>query len=239
MALGDGTTWDETTPTDGTNAVNIDDYNRDVRVGTRKRMAIEHEWPSTQTGTSQAGAHRFITLQAQTSSPVVTGTQIGGVFLNTNQQLCFVNSASNTTVIVSGTSLALKATATGPNVVMVTSGGGLIYALPIATTAQQFFTVATSGANPAFAVDTSGFGTWESKADNTAYLAETNGMVCASNLSAASAYGYTDASNPPTTVRNQCKDNGSGYAGSICMPVRKGDYWKVSGFGTIWWVPLS
>lgn len=103
MSLGDGSTWDETNPTDATQAVQIDDYNRDLRVGTRGRMAREHEWPSSQSATSEAGAHKFMTLQAQAVKPTVAGTQIAAIYADTLNNFCFEKSDGTVVTIVSGT----------------------------------------------------------------------------------------------------------------------------------------
>ena len=83
MAVGDGTTWDETTPTDATSAISIDDYNRDVRVGIRSRMAHEHEFPASQSATAEAGKHKFMTLQMQSTAPAIAGTQVGAFYQKT------------------------------------------------------------------------------------------------------------------------------------------------------------
>ena len=106
MALGDGTTWDETEPTDNTVAVNIDDYNRDLRAGIRSRMALEHEFPESQSATSEGGRHKYISFQDQASLPTaaISGTQVGGLYVKT-QGLFFVNTASNEIQIVSGTAV--------------------------------------------------------------------------------------------------------------------------------------
>lgn len=77
-----------------------------------------------------------------------------------------------------------------------------------------------------------GLGTWESKSVNTAYLAETDGFVLADNSGGNSVqlWGYSDSSNPPTTVRIKgAYNSGIGETGRLTMPVRKGDYWKVTG----------
>ena len=55
MALGDGTTWDETEPTESTEASLAPVYINDDRVGTRKRMQNEHFWPAAQTSVNQGG----------------------------------------------------------------------------------------------------------------------------------------------------------------------------------------
>jgi hypothetical protein len=81
------------------------------------------------------------------------------------------------------------------------------------------------------------FGAWVSRNSDTVYQAETDGLVCAyhtqqgHNMSA-----YTDGSNPPTTERTRW--HGSGNPG-ICMPVKKGNYWKVTEAEHVWWLPLG
>jgi len=89
MALGDGITWDESTPTDATTANTIDDYDRDLRKGVRNRMALEHEWPSSQSATSEAGRHKYISLQSQASVPVISGTQLGSIYMSSGNTLMF------------------------------------------------------------------------------------------------------------------------------------------------------
>ena len=83
MAVGDGSSWDETTPTNATLATSIDDYMRDDRIGTRSRMQAEHEWPASQSATNQAGQHKFVTFQNQSAKPTVSGTQLGAVYSKT------------------------------------------------------------------------------------------------------------------------------------------------------------
>ena len=87
------------------------------------------------------------------------------------------------------------------------------------------------------------FGSWASKSNNTSYEAASDGIVCAfSNAGNTKVVqGYTDASNPPTTERIANKFNNAsatGFAG-ITMPVKKGDYWKVTGAATVYWIPLG
>lgn len=94
MALGDGTQWDETNPQQTTLANTIDSYDRDLRIGVRLRMGNEHVWPSSQTGSGQAGQHLFITMQAQTSVPALTGSQVGVVYIDTNNNLIYNNGTS-------------------------------------------------------------------------------------------------------------------------------------------------
>ena len=88
------------------------------------------------------------------------------------------------------------------------------------------------------------FGSWVSKSINTAYRANSDGFVCvvSSGGNDVAILGYTDSSNPPTTLRTADRiiDAGSFTAG-ITMPVKSGDYWKVeaSGSPTVYWIPLG
>lgn len=67
---------------------------------------------------------------------------------------------------------------------------------------------------------TGGLGDWETKAIDTVYQAPQDGFVVAEGTIETSV--YTDGNNPPTTIRGASQD-------SITVPVRKGDYWKVTG----------
>ena len=83
-------------------------------------------------------------------------------------------------------------------------------------------------------------GDWTSKSVNIVYQAITDGMVVCESSTSNTFAGYTDGSNPPTTVRTR---NAYGSIGSgITMPVKKGDYWKVTASGSsynIYWIPLG
>ena len=102
----------------------------------------------------------------------------------------------------------------------------------------------------------SSFGAWASKSADTVYQASTDGFVSVAGLTPSGdmrrciAYGYTDSSNPPATIRVQdgSEDNsGSGHFWAqrhgFTMPVRSGDYWKVTSSGsctnTVHWIPIE
>ena len=124
MALGDGTTWDETTPTNATVATQIDDYNVDLRKAVRSRMALEHEWPASQSATSEAGKHTFITLQEQAAKPTIAGTQLGAVYIKTSasgeQELFFEDEAGTEVQITSGA--VLNANVAGHTIQILDTG---------------------------------------------------------------------------------------------------------------------
>ncbi len=88
-------------------------------------------------------------------------------------------------------------------------------------------------------------GDWESKSVDTVYLASTDGFLLASAQATGGEGGVaemlTDSSNPPTTSRQSLKASSDAEKDSGTMPVKLGDYYKVttsSGTVTyIYWVP--
>jgi len=84
------------------------------------------------------------------------------------------------------------------------------------------------------------FGAWASKSNSTVYQADTDGFVISQHSSGAGFLaGYTDSSNPPTTGRWSEYQDASNVQHSMMMPVRKGDYWKVTGANTVYWLPVG
>jgi len=107
MALGDGATWNESLPDNDTDLVRGDDYQRDLRVGVRSRMAHEHLWPSSQTGTAQAGYHKWVTFQPATTNPsdLIAGTTAGAI--------SFVSSAGYQMLVADSAGRNVQVTYTG------------------------------------------------------------------------------------------------------------------------------
>jgi hypothetical protein len=72
------------------------------------------------------------------------------------------------------------------------------------------------------------------------YKVGSDGFVIAMTPNGATqVIGYTDGSNPPTTIRAVNYTNGAAPICSITMPVRKNDYWKVTGATTVYWLPFG
>lgn len=92
---------------------------------------------------------------------------------------------------------------------------------------------------------TPGFGSWLTRSTSVIYLAATDGFVVGYNGNGQNAVAtvYTDSSSNPTTIRasawnDQSTSNGQNI--SFCVPVRKGDYWKVTGAASaLNWIPLG
>lgn len=87
-------------------------------------------------------------------------------------------------------------------------------------------------------------GAWESKSNNTSYLAATDGLVTAyspGEIASKDIQGYTDAANPPTQVKQRSYTNDLVNVTiiNITFLVRKGDYWKVTGANMVNWIPLG
>lgn len=98
-----GATWDESNPTNSTLANEIDDVARDIKIGTRSRMAQEHVWPLSQTGTSEAGYHSFITLGTQTGTPSLiygASTQMGAIYATAGVGMVVSNSAGAVVTLI-------------------------------------------------------------------------------------------------------------------------------------------
>lgn len=94
-----------------------------------------------------------------------------------------------------------------------------------------------------------GFGDWVTIGINiaggTVYgPATTDGFVTAMAWD-SHLQGYTDANNPPTTMRIRHNLYHSGSGSGITMPVKKGHYWKVEIQGgdnlidALYWIPLG
>ena len=89
-----------------------------------------------------------------------------------------------------------------------------------------------------------GLGAWSTTdidsvtlANTTVYQAATDGFVNAYGSGTGDMAGYTDSSNPPTTIRGYFAPDT--YTASMTFPVRKGDYWKVTNATTIYWIPTK
>jgi len=91
----------------------------------------------------------------------------------------------------------------------------------------------------------SALGTWTSRTNDTAYEATADGFACGfvSQGGGNETIAYSDASNPPTTIRmhNSSQGDGNDMSG-VCIPVKKGNYYKITGVdgtATVYWIPLG
>jgi len=108
----------------------------------------------------------------------------------------------------------------------------------------------TKVATDAFVQAAARFGAWDAtKTTGTSYLAATDGLVLVTAAWSGTSIGVqlkTDASNPPTTIRQTIFTNQNSFDMDQCafMPVRKGDYWSVikstgNPTVTIFWLPIG
>ena len=260
----DGSTWDETQPTQSTIANTIDSVTRDVKIGTRSRLANEHNWPSSQSSTASGGQHLFISLQQQTGTPIFpivgTTTQDGVLFSSSALGLCYAtyNTGAFNVVQLVGTGQKLNITgavysATGTIGDLLIGQTGTSHAFkvlvaPTISSGSGSYVLTSNGTtgDPTWNA-TIGLGTWASKSDNTPYQAATDGFVIATSTQlngggTISVSIYTDASATPTTLR-ACSsmhiDAGDTKQVSAMCPVKKGDYYKTVGAATIYFIPLG
>jgi len=161
-----GVVWNESIPTNSDLAAEIDDYMRDIKLAVRSRMALEHGWPSAQTGTNNAGFHTFITLSAQTGTPVLTyggvTTQFGAIWASSGTKSIMVtdSAGNNHVLLASGKGIGIvgafySSTGTQGDMLIGTSGGTIKV---LAASAPGYVLVSnTSTADPTY-VDPATFG---------------------------------------------------------------------------------
>lgn len=262
----DGTAWDEATPTNETIAHELDDIARDIKVGVRSRLAIEHVWPSSQAATSSAGYHAYISLKGRTAAPtlpVVAGTtQAGALWVGTNGALGFVHSSGGNIVLVSSagtganTAVAYTASAfilSSAAAPVTAANQGALYSKDSGGQVELYFREESAGdevqLTKAGAVNVTlpKLGAWSDKsADYGAQLASTDGFVMCYAYNAHYVRGYTDVNADPVTLRAYIRDGGDDAGdsgGTFLMPVKSGDSWKVvkdagTSFG-VFWIPLT
>lgn len=84
------------------------------------------------------------------------------------------------------------------------------------------------------------FGAWANRSNNTVYQAATDGIAVAYTSDGSNLIGLTDSSTPPTTSRQNTKGDPATGDASITLPVRKNDYWKVTGAANfVYWLPIT
>lgn len=150
MPIGDGATWDETKPDNDTSLTDGDDYQRDMRVGTRGRMALEHVWPSSQTGTAEAGYHKYITFQPGTTLPatLILGTTAGALTVassGTGYEAYVATVESGTTASGNIQVTFLSGLNLGAGHMASQTVGGMIYSTGSATAGFAQVAIGTTG----------------------------------------------------------------------------------------------
>ncbi len=84
------------------------------------------------------------------------------------------------------------------------------------------------------------FGAWETRSNNTVYQAATDGFLVGSiTARQLHSYIYTDSSNPPTTARVDIYTWDGVFMEPFSVPVKKGDYYKMSSQTEAGWVPSA
>ena len=181
---------------------------------------------------SQKATKTYADTKAPLASPTFTGTLNAVTIVGTL--------VSSTTSYVTGTANATTISVTTCKATTVTASTVNVSGTMNATNVKGDGSLLTG-------ITSSSFGAWDasSYSVNTAYLAATDGIVCAViTLTASGGYaqGLTDAANPPTTVRAYSRVDSTNIVNSVTFPVIKGQYWKVltdTGSTVIHWLPLG
>ncbi|MCF7843855.1 hypothetical protein K9M47_03080 [Candidatus Gracilibacteria bacterium] len=75
-----------------------------------------------------------------------------------------------------------------------------------------------------------GFGTWgNANADGSAYQVTKDSLLIVTNADSGSISVLSDAANPPTVQRARITPGASGVYGTVTVPIRKNDYYKITG----------
>lgn len=138
---------------------------------------------------------------------------------------------------------------------MLGAGATALLAVTVSGTVNGFASgelISASLVNENFAslkagIEAMQFGSWDtSVAVDTTYQAATDGIVtCVTATSGSNLEARTGSSNPPTLLIGRIDRSTDSLQdfGSITMPVRKGDYWRVDrthgSTGGCHWLPLG
>lgn len=149
-----GDTWNESSPTNADVANEIDDNFRDLKVGLSGRLRKEHIWPASQTNTSEAGPHLYVTLYPSTAAPTLpivgTTTQVAGIWASSGSQAIMIidSVGNNYTLMSSGKGLNIIGayySATGSvGDVVIGGANGLTKVAPAATRGDVFISRGTT-----------------------------------------------------------------------------------------------
>lgn len=257
-------THDETKPA-GSRARSLgDDDIREFKRTIRERLAIDHEFVADETGETDVGIHKKITLKVSAADPTAYD-DVGYLYIKTvsgREELFWEDDAGNVKQLTNVGKLKIAAAeiaAIGEN---VDFGAYEVRAQTlqsdVATGTKPITVASTTKCDnlnadlldgiEANSTDLKPLGSASSKTAGTIYQAATDGIVCAFTNSTAATKtltGYTDANTPPTTILNQAHDvpDVSSQV-AIMFPVRKNEYWQVTVAGagataTIFWIPLG
>lgn len=253
--------WQEEFPDNDNYGFELDDYQRQIRTDVRERLAVQHKAYLDETDHTDVGEHKpgectvsYIGLKSTFPTPAMSTK--GCIAIATdeaNQQYYWTGSAwakVQEPMLITGdqgiagvkTFADIKASADidigTHNFRAQTLQSDVITGTPPLVVAS-----ATKVENlNADTVDgkhgNAQFGAWVSKAADTEYTADTDGYAIGYlTTSSCTITGYT-----PTATLRVRDSTYQGNAGSVTLPVRKGDTWKMVLSGTnptaiVFWLP--
>lgn len=243
--------WDESKPAGTRSKILGDDDIREFKQQFRERFAIDHVALQNEVDDTLVGFHNQVTLVKQASDPLPltdalilftkkTGsyselygkhenagtlqyTQLGKLLISA---LGITGEADGDLIMRISGAFARFALGTASQWLRVNAGAtGLEYFTPPA-----YITLAD--------LPVTSFGAWTAKSTDTVYQAATDGFVVAT-INYSGGF-YTDSANPPTVNRIPA-EHSSDVSDHIplCVPVKKGDYWKVTSAYSVYWLPMG
>ena len=233
-------TWSLTPPADTDNISLGAAQIRTDKAYTQATLQTDHQFGNND---ATDGKHKQVTLPVLAADPTLAA--LTGFIYTKNvgagvTELFYEDAAGNVKQLTTGGLLNISATEavllTGDQTI---AGIKTLTSIPVLPASDP--TTDNQAARKSY-VDgkISGFGDWVDKSSShAAQQATTAGFVVMAVTGSIEA--FTDSNANPTTRRGFCNNSDSTYH-CITMPVKKNDYWKVTGAGTInsiFWIPLS
>ena len=249
-------TFDIATPV-GTNVPSVlDNSDREIKAAVQERLNVDHFFTLTGTQVSDlaSGQHRQIEFYGPISKPSnaanklwLYGKDVGGkiefhVLDEDGNEIQLTDGGAFNMALLTSQTIATP-TLTSPVINTSVSGTAVLDEDDMSTDSDT--QIATQQSIKAY-IDAqiagigSLLGSWTTRSSGTTYLAATDGFVCAwSNAANSTIKGFTDSSTPPTTQRVGNFGDAAAFNHGLTMPVKKGDYWKVTGAASVYWLPLG
>jgi len=225
-------TYDTNTPLGSDDPAEADDRMREIKSALQERLNVEHVFDLTGTEVSGAntGKHTDITCDSIVNGGALTNT--GAFSVNTDK---FTVAAATGNTAIEGT---LDIASTIPITAMLDEDD-MTSDSDTAVVSQQSI---KAYIDAQIIANAKSLGSWVSNPSGyaTSVTALTDGFVCAyvNSGSSQNLNGYTPTSTKRVHFKNIGEEIGTIH-GSITMPVKKGDTWKVTGASTVYWIPLS
>jgi hypothetical protein len=246
--------WDESVPA-GSRAKSLgDDDIRDFKLAESERQAIDHKRYTDESGHTDVGTHKKITLTEIQGAKPTKYDNCGYLYLKDVSavvELFWEDESGNEKQLTTGGALNISATEavllTGDQTVAGIKTFSSSPIVPTPTTDYQACTKKYFDDNNFTSADITGIiGAWASRVVNTVYTEGVDGFVIGSISKTDNSNGFVTMQTPNGTVRQKIGGypNGNYQYSAFMCPVAKAATWKLVSSGTItvdylFWIPLG